>query len=375
MKILLVSPSALVLVQFRADFIRALRRAGHEVCVIVPDETVALNDAILSLGVTLRHLATSRTGVNPLTEWRAVRRLRTDIREFNPEVILGYTHKGILYSGLALPRRASVRFYGMLAGLGVVFTGFGWKKSVAQGVFRCAYRIATRGMRGIFFLNPDDERQMRDGGFVASGVPTRIVPGEGVSLDAYPAAPVPSGPVSFLMIARLLRDKGVLEYLRAAEIVRRRHPSVSFHLVGALDANPASLTEQGLAVFVKAGHVVYHGAQKDVVPYLRDCSVYVLPSYREGLPRSTMEAMSTGRAVVTTDVPGCRETVVEGVNGFIVPPRDAEALAAAMIRFVETPSLAVDMGAESLRMVRERFEIGRINALLFSLMELGPVAQ
>lgn len=374
MKILLVSPSALVLVQFRSDFIRALRRAGHEVCVIVPDEAPELNDAILALDVTLRHLATSRTGVNPLNEWRAVHRLRAEIRGFGPEVILGYTHKGILYSGLALSRGTKIRFYGMLAGLGVVFTGSGWKKTVVQGVFRCAYRVATRGMRGLFFLNPDDERQMRDGGFVLFGVPTHIVPGEGVSLETYPATPVPTGPVSFLMIARLLRDKGVLEYLRAAEIVRAEHPSVTFHLVGAIDANPASLTESELADFVKAGHIVYHGAQKDVVPFLKACSVYVLPSYREGLPRSTMEAMSTGRAVITTDVPGCRETVVEGVNGFIVPPRDADALAGAMIRFIEDPTLAAAMGGESLRIARDRFEIGRINALLFSLMELGPVA-
>lgn len=374
MKILLVSPSAVVLVQFRADFIRALRGAGHQVCVIVPDETPELNASILTLGAELRHLATSRTGVNPLNEWRAVRRLRSDIRDFGPEVILGYTHKGILYSGLALPRGVKVRFYGMLAGLGVVFTGTGWKKSVAQTVFRCAYRVASRGMRGIFFLNPDDERQMRDGGFIPSKVPTSIVPGEGVSLDAYPATSVPSGQVSFLMIARLLRDKGVLEYIQAAETVRKKHPSATFHLVGALDDNPASLTESELADFVKAGHIVYHGAQKDVVPFLKACSAYVLPSYREGLPRSTMEAMSVGRAVITTDVPGCRETVVEGVNGFIVPARDADALAGAMIRFIENPSLAAAMGGESLRIARDRFEIGRINALLFSLMELGPIA-
>lgn len=375
MKILLVSPGALTLVQFRSDFIRALRHSGHEVCVIIPNESTALNEAIFSLGVTLRHLATSRTSINPLNEWRAIRQLHADIREFNPDIVLGYTHKGILYSGLALPRKGGSRFYGMLSGLGVVFTGTGWKKTLAQAIFRGAYRIAARRMQGIFFLNPDDEKQMKDGGFIPSSVVTWIIPGEGINISKYPATPVPVGPISFLMIARLLRDKGVFEYLLAAELVKNKCPEATFHLVGALDDNPASLTKAELARFVGEGHVVYHGAQRDVVPFLQSCSVYVLPSYREGLPRSTMEAMSVGRAVITTDVPGCRETVEPGINGYIVPARDAEALASAMLRFVEMPTQAIAMGAESQRIARERFEINRINALLFSHMNLGPVAQ
>lgn len=371
MNLLLVCPSALVLVQFRADFIRFLISKGHRVCVIVPFETTELDETIRSLGAELRHLATSRTGTNPLNEFKAVLRLRRDIVDYSPEVILGYTHKGILYSGLGRMFTGRQRFYGMLSGLGVVFTGRGWKKSVAKLVFKLGYRVSTRGMNGVFFLNPDDAAEMTQGGFFSKKVPISIIEGEGVDLVRYPKSDIPAGPVSFLMIARLLRDKGVYEYLRAAKHLRGRFPEATVHLVGALDDNPASLTQSELDEVIATGDIVYHGSQRDVVPFLKRCSVYVLPSYREGLPRSTMEAMSVGRAVITTDVPGCRETVREGLNGFIVPAKDSEALAEAMCRLAENPELVTSMGEASYREACSRFEINLINRKLAGLMGLN----
>jgi glycosyltransferase involved in cell wall biosynthesis len=171
------------------------------------------------------------------------------------------------------------------------------------------------------------------------------------------------------MIARLLRDKGIREFAAAAERLRREHPETPVALAGYLDPSPDSLTQRELDALVAAG-IRFHGKLEDVRPAIAACSVYVLPSYREGTPRSVLEAMAMGRAIVTTDTAGCRETVVDGVNGFLVPTRDAHTLYSAMERFVTQPGLAARMGAESRRMAERRFDAREVSAEIIRRMEL-----
>jgi glycosyltransferase involved in cell wall biosynthesis len=180
-------------------------------------------------------------------------------------------------------------------------------------------------------------------------------------------------PATFLMMARLLKQKGVREFAAAAETVKARHPEARFVLLGDVDKNPNSVSRAEVEGWVARGILEWPGQVSDVVPYIARSSVYVLPSYyREGVPRSTQEAMAMARPVITTDNTGCRETVVGGVNGFIVPVRDAPALARAMLRFIEQPELIEPMGRESRRLVEERFDIDSVNDTMLNAMGIAP---
>jgi glycosyltransferase involved in cell wall biosynthesis len=212
----------------------------------------------------------------------------------------------------------------------------------------------------VIFLNPDDERKFASLKIIGSSTNSVVVNGEGLSLEYYCRTSLPET-TSFLMIARLLGDKGIREFGAAAKLLKARYPDTPIRLVGYLDQSPDSIRQTELDEIVASG-VEFVGRLEDVRPAITESSVYVLPSYREGTPRSTLEAMAMGRAVVTTDAPGCRETVVEGVNGFLVPPRDAVALAAAMEKFILDPGLAARMGAESRRIAEEKYDVNLVNA-------------
>jgi glycosyltransferase involved in cell wall biosynthesis len=202
-------------------------------------------------------------------------------------------------------------------------------------------------------------------------LPVVQVGGSGVDLARFASAPLPPGPPTFLLIARLLRDKGVVEYVEAARRVRKRRPDARFQLLGPLDPNPAAISRAELEAWVAEGAIEYLGETRDVRPYLAKATVYVLPSYyREGLPRSIVEAMAMGRPIITTDAPGCRETTVDGQNGYLVPSRDSAALAAAAMRFADDPALAHAMGRRSRQIAEARFDVNRINAALLAAMRL-----
>ena len=199
---------------------------------------------------------------------------------------------------------------------------------------------------------------------------TKTVGAIGVDLDEWGPLPPFLSPLTFLFVGRLLREKGIVEFIDAARMVKASHPDVRFIVLGAPDSNPSSLSSEQMDAWVKEGLVVWPG-HADVKPWLAETSVFVLPSYREGVPRSTQEAMAMGRAVITTDVPGCRETVIDGTNGFLVPPRDAVALGQVMLRFVVEPNLAVTMGHESRRLAEKRFNVVSANERMMSA--LGPL--
>ena len=218
---------------------------------------------------------------------------------------------------------------------------------------------------------------------------TVVVSGSGVDLAAFTFSPFtesclsPVGPLRFLLIARLLKDKGINEYAEAAEIIKKKYPQTEFHLVGPFDPNPAGLKPEEVRVWENGALLKFHGEQSDVRSFIRDCHVYVLPSYREGTPRTVLEAMATGRAIITTDVPGCRETVncssetlttdpkslKLGRNGILVPLKNAEALAAAMEFFLKHPEQVPVMGQAGRRYAEERYDVHKVNAVI--LREMG----
>jgi glycosyltransferase involved in cell wall biosynthesis len=276
--------------------------------------------------------------------------------------LISYTIKPVILGALAGGAAGVARIVSLVTGLGFAFTGEGGnlERRLARWAASRLYRAALRRSDLVLFQNRDDQALFRELGMLASDARTEIVDGSGVDIGHYRSSPPPPGP-SFLMIARLLRDKGIREFAAAAKRLRREHPEVPVALVGYLDPSPNSLTQAELDELIECG-IRFHGRLDDVRPALAECSVYVLPSYREGTPRSVLEAMATGRAVITTDAPGCRETVIDGVNGLLVPPRDSDALYAAMLRFVAEPALAARMGEQSRRIAETRYDARKVSA-------------
>ncbi|MER1967986.1 glycosyltransferase family 4 protein [Castellaniella sp. GW247-6E4] len=374
MRFLLVGGFAESLLNFRGALIDELLRAGVEVHVAAPGlDQGEVAQALRSRGAIPHDIPLQRTGMNPVADMVAIRDLRRLMISLRPDVFLGYTVKPVIY-GLLAARFAGVkRRYALITGLGYAFQSqqAGVKARLVSGVVRGLYRLSLRGADRVFFQNRDDEELFGALGFLGTEVPSEVVNGSGVDTDHFECVPVPEGRVVFLMIARLLVAKGVREYARAAKVLRREHPDASFRLAGWLDGGPDSIGADELATWVDGGILEYLGRLADVRPALRECTVYVLPSYREGTPRTVLEAMATGRAVITTDAPGCRETVVDGENGYLVPVGDDDELAAAMRRLIAAPHVVREMGVRSRSIAEEKYDVRRVNAAMLRGMGIG----
>ena len=369
-RVALLSNQAFSLVNFRGDLIQGLIQSGHVVIALAPDFTPELRGKLIQLGARTVQIPLARTGMNPLRELFNMLLLAYRLRRIKPDVILSYSIKPVIFGTLAawlsrIPLRIA-----MIEGLGYVFTPATEKLSVlrrALGILvKYLYRIALKAAHKVIFLNHDDAGEFVEGHLVPRGKSV-VLGGIGVDLDVWAYKYPPTASVSFVMVARLLREKGVYEFAAAAKSIKDKYPSTKFVLLGGLDINPGALRREEIDEWVDDGLLEWPG-HVDVKPWLEKCSVFVLPSYREGVPRSTQEAMAIGRAVITTHAPGCRETVEDGVNGFLVPVRDAAALAKAMMRFLDSPVSITAMGLESRRLAEERFDAKKVNAHIFAIL-------
>ncbi len=350
------------LVNFRGDMIRDMIALGHEVHVSAPDIDAGTRAAVEAMGARVHSLPLSRSGLNPLGDIRYFGAMLALIRRVKPGLAVNYTIKPNIWGSFAA-RVAGVPACSMVTGLGyVMIEGAGLKRRLVQGMAKRLYAAALARNRIVVFQNDDDVADFVKAGIV-DPAKVRTVRGSGVNLAHFDPRPLPPEPV-FLMIARLLKTKGVLEYAAAAKAVKRLHPRARFLLVGMADSGPDGIPETEIVDWRDSG-IEYLGPQSDVRPAIAEASVYVLPSYREGTPRSVLEAMAMGRAILTTDVPGCRETVRPGQNGLLVPARDSEALRDAMIRLSESADERAAMGRASLAMARELFDVGKVNRALF----------
>ncbi|GAA3535634.1 glycosyltransferase family 4 protein [Zobellella aerophila] len=361
------------LIKFRGPLIDVLLAKGLDVHVAVPDlaETNAIYHALTAKNVTVHSIGLQRTGVNPVVDLGTICELYRLMRKIKPSYVLGYTVKPVIYGSLAARLARVPRCFVLVTGLGYAFTGEncsgrrGLLKALVQMLYRCALGWVDKA----FFQNPDDEGLFRQQGILPATVPSCIVNGSGVDTVEYQQTPLPDAPC-FLLIARLLGDKGVREYALAAASVKQRFPQVQFQLVGWIDDNPDAISQQELNAWIKQGTVVYLGKLSDVRPAIAGCSVYVLPSYREGTPRTVLEAMAMGRPVITTDAPGCRETVIEGDNGFLVPVKGVTELITAMEQFIIKPELIGKMGQRSREMAEEKYNVHMVNNIMLSAMEI-----
>ncbi|WP_340267116.1 glycosyltransferase family 4 protein [Sphingobium mellinum] len=375
MKIVVVASFAPSLVNFRGRLLEGMARQGHDVVACAPEKDARVAATLARWGVRYEVIPMARAGINPFVDMWTLLALAGLFRRARPDLVLAYTQKPIIYGGiaarLAAPRARRVL---MCSGLGYACTGGDGGdrlRSLVRTIMAGLFRVATARAHRVLVFNRDDGVDMRDLGMLAPGQEIVQVPGSGVDLAHFSEQPLPEGPPTFLMIARLLRDKGVTDFVEAARLVRRRHPTARFQLLGPFDPNPSAISPAEMQAWVDEGTIEYLGSTEDVRPYLAGSTVFVLPSYyREGLPRSTLEAMATGRAVISTDSPGCREPIVHGDNGWLVPVRDPASLAVHMQRFIDSPDLAAQMGRRSRAIVVDRYSVDHVNALLFDLMGL-----
>lgn len=373
--VLVLASYAPSLTRFRGTLLSDMVRAGHRVSAVAPEDDAQVRRDLAVMGVRYLTVPMARTGLNPFADFSTIWALYTLLRREKPDVFLAYTMKPMIYGGIAARLARISNRYMMNAGLGYVFTdeegGATPKQKILRVIASRLYRIGLSGAKAVFAFNRDDAEEMVARGMLAPGVKPIQVAGSGIDLEHFPQKPVPAGAPVFLMICRLLKHKGLLEYVEAARILKKRHPEARVQLLGPLDPNPSGITQADLNQWVREGAIEYLGETRDVRPYLAASSVYVLPSfYREGIPRTILEAMATGRAIITTDSPGCRETVTPGDNGFLVPVREAGALADAMARFAVDPSLAERMGLAARRVAETRFDVKLVNAQLLRTMGL-----
>lgn len=370
MKVVLVGNITQSLVNFRGPLLRAMIARGHEVIAVSPEADPRYEADLRDMGVTHRRVPLERTGFNPVADLRYMFGLKRLLREEGADLFLGYTIKPVIYGNLAarlarVPKRAA-----LITGLGYAFGSDSLKQRAVGRVIHVLYRLSLTGADVVFFQNPDDQGEFLKRRYV-SQERAALVAGSGVDLGRFERGGAPDEPPIFLLIARLIREKGITQFVDAARNLKRRHPEARFQLLGPLDSNPTAISGDEIAEWQRSGIVEYLGETDDVRPYLQAASVFVLPSYyREGTPRTALEALATGRPVVTTDAPGCRETVVEGVNGFLVEPRDVTSLEQAMERFLVAPELIATMGAASRQLAEGKYDVNLVNAAMLDRLGL-----
>ena len=286
-------------------------------------------------------------------------------------MVFSYFAKPVIFGTFAAVLAGVNRRVGMLEGLGYVFTdqpdGFRIKTYILKMVQVCLYHLSIPFLERLIFLNSDDQADLIE----SYGIKVKkvsILGGIGVNLLDYPYTVPNHDHVSFLFVGRLLAEKGVNEYISSARLVKEKYPKVKFVMLGGVDENPGGLSVKKIKQLMNNGLVIHPGNVSNVIDWINESSVFVLPSYREGLPRSTQEAMAVGRAVITTDVPGCRETVEDGVNGFLVPRWSPDKIAEKMIYFIENPGIIEQMGLESRRIAQEKFDSSKVNEKLISYL-------
>jgi glycosyltransferase involved in cell wall biosynthesis len=359
------------LINFRGSLIRALLAAGHRVSVGAPRISGDLRATFEAMGASAHETPLDRRGTGIRADLAYCRDLRHILRAVRPDALLTYTIKPNIWGALAAAT-VDVPSYAMITGLGYAFTDTGVRRPMRQQATTVAarwlYRVATRRNRRVIFQNPDDRDDFIKAGCLADPSKVAMVNGSGVDIAHYVRAPLPDAPV-VLMIARLLGSKGVRDYAAAALALRLRHPSARFLLVGPFDEGLDSIGRDEVAQWV-AGGVEYLGPTDDVRPLIAEARIYVLPSYREGTPRSVLEAMAMGRPVVTCNTPGCRETVEHGVNGLLVPVRDPQALAGAIDRLLENPAEAQAMGEAGYALVARKYDVRLVNRSIMDIMGL-----
>lgn len=373
MKVMILSNQTRSMLNFWSVLIREIKALGHEVVACAPPGDEESDRALEAMGVAVIHYPLDRKGLNPIRDAQSLLALRSIFLERKPDLLFATTIKPVIYGCIAAGLARVPKIYATITGLGYAFEADTLFKKGINLLSSFLYRQALSRVNGIFFQNRDDVKVFEKAGILSPASKIFMARGTGVDIERFATAPIPPTPVKFLMIGRLLEAKGLNEYARAAAILQKRWPDAEFQLLGQPETGVGSVPLSRIKAWQMEGFIDYLGECRDVRPYIAQSHVIVLPSWREGTPTAIMEAMSMGRPCVVSDAPGCREVVKEDVNGFLVPVRDAEALALAMEKFLLEPGLIVQMGAKSREMAVDEFDASRVAAKITSDMGLEAV--
>lgn len=350
---------------FRTDMMKEFISKGYAVYALANESENVWADKFKENNIIYQQISVSRNGVNPFQDNKTLDSIKAKLAAIRPDKIFTFQAKTVIYGSMAANSLGIFEVYPLIAGMGSVFLSDGLKTRLIRAVMVSLYKRSMRKCPVVFFQNHDDEQIFRNYKIVENQKVV-LLHGSGVNTEKFKQLPLPSKS-SFLCISRLIRDKGVYEYLEACKRIKTEYPDVRCLLVGPYDTNPSALKLEELQPFIDAG-IEYYGEQDDVRPFIEQCSVFVLPSYREGTPKTNLEAMACGRAVITTNAPGCKETVVDGKNGFLVPVKDVNAIYAKMKWFIENPTAAEEMGCVGRKMVEDIFDVKKVNRAICDAM-------
>ncbi|GLQ35968.1 glycosyl transferase [Amylibacter marinus] len=362
-KFLICCSFAPSLITFRGDLLASIRARGIDIVAVAPEFDDKTRQWCEARGIQCEPVYMNPQGLNPVKDLRTLVGIWRLIRKHRPDVTLGYTHKPTLYTAYAAFAAGVKHRAMMVTGLGYAFSPDGSRIArLITAITKGMFWVATRMSHVTIFHNSDNEALFVDGGLCKRGANTVVVGGSGVNITNFPKVPVrdvPSDEFVFLLVARLVKYKGITEYARAAQALRAEYPKARFVLVGVHDQSPIGY--QGADFDFVKEHLEFKGPSDQIAKEMAECDVFVLPSYSEGLPRTVLEAMATGRAVITTDTEGCRSTVNVGENGILVAPRDWQSLCDGMREFLRGDHDVAKMGDAGRAFVESTFDVRVVN--------------
>ncbi len=360
-KILLCSVFAEALYKSRYELIMNFVERGFEVILAAPEKDDFTKQIFPKLKVTYIQINLDRTGLNPIKDIKTIRQLSMIISNEKPSITYAFGGaKAAIYCSLAASRNHIDNNYCMINGLGSIYRGQGIKNKIIEIVMTQLFKLSLKKTNGVLFQNNDDLQVFISKGIVNKSK-TKIVNGSGVNISKFPFSVANIKQIKFLFVGRLLRDKGIYEFVEASRVIRNQYDYVEFWVLGGFDTNPTSVSRNEMREWVERGIIKYFGRKNNIYDYYKNSSVFVLPSYHEGTPRTNLEAMAVGRPIITTNSPGCKETVIDGKNGFVVPVKDVESLVVKMKFFIENPHMIKIMGAESNKIAIDKYDVYKVN--------------
>ena len=358
MKILIISAKNKNLFNFRGDLTKDMVRHGNEVYATGPNKKYL--DDVYAVGIKqFFEVPSVRDNTSVINDLKYLFQLRKVIRTVQPDIVFAFNIKPVVYGCIAARMERVPRIYPMITGLGRVYSSNGLKTKLIRFITKLLYRTAFQGCDKVIFQNHDDVEDLVRDRYLSKNK-AYVVNGSGVNMERFKRTPLPDHPV-FLMVSRIIREKGVLEYCEAARALKMIHPDAECVLLGGFDTSIGALKPESIQEYVEDESIKLLEEVKDPAGFYGLSSVFVLPSYyREGLPRTILEAMSCGRPVITTDWVGCREAIADGVNGFLVPIKDSKALSEKMSVLCDL-KLAQVMGDKAFQACKEKYEVSIVN--------------
>ena len=363
----LIAPKNRTVYNFRGDLLLAIQRHGYETIVTGPNQDNV--DKIIALGGHFFEIPMDKNGVNVFADLHYLWRLYKLMRKVKPDVVLGYTIKPVIYGTIAAWLAGVPKRNAMITGAGYLFANRSLKAVLLRNISLGLYKIGLGVASNVIFQNKDDQEEFIKY-HLCQPKKCYVVNGSGVNMLRFSPSLYPKIP-TFFMLSRMIYSKGVMDFFEAAKIIKGKYTNCRFMILGKIETMPDGVKPEEVAPYVVDGIVEHFPETDQIDKYYAQASVFVLPTaYREGTPRVILEAMASARPIITTNTPGCKETVIEGQNGFFVPIHDAKALAKKMEYFIIHPEKIAEMGKRSLELCQEKYEISKVNQHMLKIMEI-----